>query len=80
MELKHSRYNLYLKEKYLIYMQNLLKTSRTANVKTLKIFSITAYKNRSLDLMKKKQKQKTEITPVLKNLENTSKTQLSFNH
>lgn len=72
MELKHSRYNLYLKEKYLTYMQNLLKTSRTANVKTLKIFSITAYKNRSLDLMKKKQKQKTEITPVLKNLENTS--------
>ena len=72
MELKHSRYNLYLKEKYLTYMQNLLKTSRTANVKTLKIFSITAYKNRSLDLMKKKQKQKTEITPVLKNPENTS--------
>ena len=53
MELKHSRYNLYLKEKYLIYMQNLLKTSRNANVKTLKIFSITAYKNRFLDLMKK---------------------------
>lgn len=66
MELKHSRYNLYLKEKYLIYMQNLLKTSRTANVKTLKIFSITAYKNRFLDLMKKKTKTKNRNHPSFK--------------
>ena len=61
MELKHSRYNLYLKGKCLTYMQNLLKTSQTANVKTLKIFSITAYKNKFLDLMKKKRQKSPQF-------------------
>ena len=61
MELKHSRYNLYLKEKCLTYMQNLLKTSQTANIKTLKIFSITAYKNKFLDLMKKRRQKSPQF-------------------
>ena len=66
MEMKHSRYNLFLK---LTSLQKLLKTSQIAILENLKIFSINAYKKIKFpDLMIK-----AEITRVLKKLDNTLK-------
>lgn len=63
MEMKHSRYNLYLK---LTSLQKLLKTLQIAIVKNKDIFNKCLQKSKLLDLMIK-----AEITPVFKKLVNT---------
>ena len=76
MEMKHSRYSLYLKKTFFsqtkhasqMTLQKLLKTLQVAIVKNLDIFNKCLQQNKFSDPMKK-----AKFNPIFKKLDNTSK-------